>query len=120
MGLLGWRRKRIGKRLSDDDFVVAQADGSPLRPHSLGQEWVRFLATTTLPRIRFHDLRHSETGQHRAVGILTTTPLGGAPSCARSLRGVLKRLGSPYRSGRADCWVKVKNPAAPAEPAVKA
>jgi ATP-dependent DNA ligase len=27
---------------------------------------------------------------------------------------VSKRLGSPYRSGRADCWLKVKNPAAPA------
>jgi bifunctional non-homologous end joining protein LigD len=27
---------------------------------------------------------------------------------------VSKRLGSPYRSGQADCWVKVKNPAAPA------
>ena len=27
---------------------------------------------------------------------------------------VSKRLGSPYRSGRADCWIKVKNPAAPA------
>ena len=27
---------------------------------------------------------------------------------------VSKRLGSPYRSGRTDCWVKVKNPAAPA------
>jgi bifunctional non-homologous end joining protein LigD len=30
-------------------------------------------------------------------------------------RGIVsKRLGSYYRSGRADCWVKVKNPAAPA------
>ena len=27
---------------------------------------------------------------------------------------VSKQLGSPYRSGRADCWVKVKNPTAPA------
>jgi hypothetical protein len=27
---------------------------------------------------------------------------------------VSKRLGSPCRSGRADCWLKVKNPAAPA------
>ena len=35
---------RFGKRLSDDDFVVTQPDGLPLRPHSLGQEWVRFLA----------------------------------------------------------------------------
>ncbi len=25
-----------------------------------------------------------------------------------------ERLGSPYRVGRADCWIKVKNPAAPA------
>ena len=33
----------------------------------------------------------------------------------RQLRGIVsKRLGSPYRSGRADCWLKVKNPAAPA------
>jgi hypothetical protein len=24
-----------------------------------------------------------------------------------------KRLGSPYRSGREDCWLKVKKPAAP-------
>ncbi len=29
---------QVGKRLSDDDFVVTQADGSALRPHSLGQE----------------------------------------------------------------------------------
>lgn len=27
---------------------------------------------------------------------------------------VSKRLGSPYRAGRADCWLKVKNPAVPA------
>jgi hypothetical protein len=45
--------QRFGKRLSEEDFVVTQGDGSPLRPHnSLGQEWVRFLANSTLPRIR--------------------------------------------------------------------
>jgi bifunctional non-homologous end joining protein LigD len=36
-------------------------------------------------------------------------------ACAPSCEGIVsKRLGSPYRSGRADCWLKVKNPAAPA------
>ena len=40
---------KLGIRLSDDCFVVAQADGSPLRPHSLGQEWVRFLPTLSPP-----------------------------------------------------------------------
>jgi bifunctional non-homologous end joining protein LigD len=36
-------------------------------------------------------------------------------ACALGCEGIVsKRLGSSYRSGRADCWVKVKNPAAPA------
>ena len=36
-------------------------------------------------------------------------------ACVLGCEGIVsKRLGSPYRSGRADCWVKVKNPAAPA------
>ena len=36
-------------------------------------------------------------------------------ACALGCEGIVsKRLGSPYRAGRADCWVKVKNPAAPA------
>ena len=36
-------------------------------------------------------------------------------ACRLGCEGIVsKRLGSPYRSGRADCWVKVKNPKAPA------
>ena len=36
-------------------------------------------------------------------------------ACALGCEGIVsKRLGSPYRSGPADCWVKVRNPAAPA------
>jgi bifunctional non-homologous end joining protein LigD len=36
-------------------------------------------------------------------------------ACALGCEGIVsKRLGSPYRSGPADCWVKVKNPTAPA------
>ncbi len=60
---------KVGKRVSDNDFVVAQADGSPLRPHSLGQEWVRFLAGGPLPRIRFHDLRHAHATHLLASGV---------------------------------------------------
>jgi integrase len=61
---------RLGKRLTEDDFVVAREDGLPLRPHSLGQEWVRFLARHPgLPRIRFHDLRHAHATHLLASGI---------------------------------------------------
>jgi bifunctional non-homologous end joining protein LigD len=36
-------------------------------------------------------------------------------ACALGCEGIVsKRLGSSYRSGRADCWIKVKNPDAPA------
>jgi integrase len=61
---------QLGKRLTDDDFILAQPDGLPLRPHSLGQEWVRFLARTpALPRIRFHDLRHAHVTHVLANGV---------------------------------------------------
>jgi ATP-dependent DNA ligase len=36
-------------------------------------------------------------------------------ACALGCEGIVsKRLGSFYQSGRAGCWVKVKNPASPA------
>ncbi|MFZ3226467.1 MAG: DNA ligase [Xanthobacteraceae bacterium] len=36
-------------------------------------------------------------------------------ACKLGCEGIVsKRLGSPYRSGRTDCWVKVRNPQAPA------
>ena len=57
----------------------------------------------------------------------TTTPQGKCPPCGpvqgngpqgsvvRACDGIVsKRLGSPYRWGRTDHWVKVKNPKAPA------
>ena len=50
-------------RQSEDTYIVAQADGRPLRPNSLTHEFVRFIAGTELPRIRFHDLRHTHATQ---------------------------------------------------------
>jgi integrase len=60
---------KVGMRLSDDTFVVAQADGSPLQPDTLTQDWVRKIADTSLPRIRFHDLRHAHATHLLASGI---------------------------------------------------
>ena len=50
---------KVGVRLSDELFVVAQTDGSPLQPDSITQDWFRKLEGTSLPRVRFHDLRHA-------------------------------------------------------------
>lgn len=40
-------------------FVIRQEDGSPYKPDSMTQKWERFLETHNLPKIRLHDLRHS-------------------------------------------------------------
>jgi integrase len=50
---------KLGIRLSDDTFVIAQADSSPYQPRSLTHAFKLFLAEHKLPRIRLHDLRHT-------------------------------------------------------------
>lgn len=60
---------RLGIRPDADSFVVAQYDGAPIQPRSLTHEWVRVLSKTTLPRIRFHDLRHTHASQMLAAGV---------------------------------------------------
>jgi ATP-dependent DNA ligase len=58
-------------------------------------------------------------GKHAGIALNEHFAAEGAiiyrHACALGCEGIVsKRLGSAYRSGRADCWVKVKNPAAPA------
>jgi integrase len=60
---------QVGVRQTDDMYVVAQADGQPLKPNSLTHEFVRFVAGTDLPRVRFHDLRHSHATHLLASGV---------------------------------------------------
>jgi integrase len=60
---------RIGVRLSDDTFVVAQADGTALRPDSITKHWFQNLEGTSLPRLRFHDLRHAHATHMLASGV---------------------------------------------------
>jgi integrase len=54
---------RLGIRLNDDSFVVAQADGTPYKPSSISKEWRLQVKKLGLRRIRFHDLRHTH-GSH--------------------------------------------------------
>jgi integrase len=49
----------IGRRCTDDTLVFSQPDGSPIRPDYLSQLFERHLTRSVLPRIRFHDLRHT-------------------------------------------------------------
>lgn len=49
--------------------VIAQVDGRPLKPNSLTHEFVRFIPGTGLPRVRFHDLRHTHATHLLASGV---------------------------------------------------
>jgi integrase len=61
---------KFGVRASDATFVVAKADGAPIRPNTLTEQFRRRLLTApALPPIRFHDLRHSHATQMLVSGV---------------------------------------------------
>jgi integrase len=60
---------QLGVRLSGDNHVVAQADGSPFQPRSLTHAFVKLIRKHKLRRVRLHDLRHSHATHMLAAGI---------------------------------------------------
>jgi integrase len=60
---------KLGTRLTDDNFVAALANGSPMQPTFITHEWVRVISTIDLPRVRFHDLRHAHATHMLSSGI---------------------------------------------------
>jgi integrase len=61
---------KLGIPLTDDAFVVAQADNSPFQPRTLTRQWGVFLSKNkSLPRIRFHDLRHAHSTHMLSSGV---------------------------------------------------
>lgn len=60
----------LGIRLNDDNFIVADHEGKPLQPRSLTDAWQDLIKSNPeLPRIRFHDLRHTHATQLIAAGV---------------------------------------------------
>ncbi len=50
---------KFGPGFQDLGFVIRQKDGSPLLPDSMTRKWFRFTEENNFPKIRLHDLRHS-------------------------------------------------------------
>jgi integrase len=54
----------LGIRQTRDTLLCARADGEPMQPRSLTHEFTRLIGRTkSIPRVRFHDLRHSHATQ---------------------------------------------------------
>jgi len=60
----------LGIRQSGETLVCARADGLPLQPQSLTHQFTRLVSRLKdLPRVRFHDLRHSHATQLLLAGV---------------------------------------------------
>jgi integrase len=60
-------RLLVGAGYLDNGLVFALPDGEPLDPESLAKVF-RCVARSRLPRIRFHDLRHTHVAHLIAAG----------------------------------------------------
>jgi integrase len=60
----------VGVRQTGDTLTCCRADGQPLQPRSLTQQFTKLRDTVKdLPRIRYHDTRHTHATQLLADGI---------------------------------------------------
>lgn len=62
-------RLAFGPGYQEHDLVFARPDGSPLDPDTVSQSFDRHQRRARLPRIRFHDLRHTHATLALAVGV---------------------------------------------------
>lgn len=62
-------RALMGDDYSDEDLVFARGDGTPLHPDTFADAFYRHVKAAKLPRIRFHDLRHTHATLALAAGV---------------------------------------------------
>jgi len=61
---------QLGTRQTGDTLVCARRDGLPLQPQSLTHHFNRLISRIkSLPKVRFHDLRHSHATQLLLAGV---------------------------------------------------
>ena len=126
------RKLPVRSCLIDGEAIVCGANG--LAVFDLLRRWSGddvVLCAFDLLELDGHDLRRAPIEERKAtLAKLLRRPVDGIAfnehysgdggiiykhACALGCEGIVsKRLGSAYRSGRAVCWLKVKNPAAPA------
>ena len=59
----------MGIRPTSSTLICTTAAGEGIQPNSLTHEWLKAIESTALPRIRFHDLRHSHATHMLASGV---------------------------------------------------
>ena len=62
-------RQLMGDAYEDSDLVFAREDGTIINPDSFSDMFWRHVKGAKLPRIRFHDLRHTHATLALAAGV---------------------------------------------------
>lgn len=62
-------RLKVGAAYADNDLVFPRLEGTPIHPDLFSQTFDRKVAASGLPRIRFHDLRHTHATLALQAGI---------------------------------------------------
>jgi integrase len=62
-------RVLMGEAYEDSDLVFAREDGAPVHPDGFADAFQRQAKAAKLPRIRFHDLRHTHATLALAAGV---------------------------------------------------
>jgi integrase len=73
------RRLALGVGWHDHGLVFTGIDGAPLRPDSVTKSFAHAVSRSRLPRVRFHDLRHSRASHLAQAGahpVVIQTQLG--------------------------------------------
>jgi integrase len=60
------QRQELNGKHSELDLVVTRPTGEPVHPHALSQAFQASVKSAGLPRIRFHDVRHT----HASLGLV--------------------------------------------------
>ena len=63
------RCERLGKELSNNDFVFCRPDGRPLDPNHVTRTFIKLVRTQGLPHVRLHDLRHTHATLMLKAGV---------------------------------------------------
>lgn len=86
-------KTKAGDRWQENNLMFPSSVGTPLNPSNLRLDFIRTLETSGLPRIRFHDLRHTAASlmlNHGVPVIVVSKILGHAkPSTTMDIYGHL-------------------------------
>ncbi len=59
----------LGAGWNEDGLVCMKGGGGPINPPSLTSSFTRLIRTLNIPRVRFHDLRHTHATQLLKAGV---------------------------------------------------